>query len=126
MQVRVLFCSAILSSLFLLGCASYGNKQITQQETVEKIEIGKTTKADVKALLGEPAEVIFSDNGDEDWAYIYSKSTVRATSFIPVVGIVAGGADTKTSTLKVRFNKEGVVQKLGKGQTTGGGGSVFD
>ncbi len=115
----------ICLALFV-GCASYGNKQITEQDTVDKIVIGKSTKAEVKEILGEPSEVIFTDSGDEDWVYLYTRSTTRASSFIPIVGLVAGGVDTKTNTLRLRFNKEGVVSRIGKGQAKGGAGSILD
>lgn len=105
---------------------SYGNKQITDYDTIEKIEINKTTKDGVKELIGEPSIVEFNDLGDEDWIYTYTRSKARAASFIPIVGLIAGGADMKTDTLRIRFSKDGIVKKIGKGKATGGGGSIFD
>jgi len=48
-----ILCCAVLSILFFVsGCATSGNKQISEAGTVGKIEEGKSTKADVKALAG--------------------------------------------------------------------------
>jgi outer membrane protein assembly factor BamE (lipoprotein component of BamABCDE complex) len=117
---------AVISLILLVGCASYGNKAIMRKDILDNIVVGKSTKAEVKQLLGEPSNVTFSDAGYEDWSYMYVRSTPRATSFIPVVNIVAGGANTNTNTLTLRFNKEGVLTQMGKGQAKGGAGSIFD
>lgn len=102
------------------GCAtaksSVGNKAIADQAVVAKIEKGKSRKADVKALLGDPMAVDFTDAGFEKWLYMYTDVSASASAF-------GGGSHAiKTSTLTVQFDKEGVVQNVGGGQTTGGGG----
>jgi outer membrane protein assembly factor BamE (lipoprotein component of BamABCDE complex) len=117
---------AIVCIMALSGCASFGNKQITNEDTVSKIKIGQSTKSEVKALLGEPTNVCFMDAGEEDWYYTYTRSTMRPASVIPLIGIFAGGSDMQTHNLTIRFGKDGIVQKIGKGTMTGGGGSVFD
>ena len=117
----------ILVSLALLaGCAAYGNKKITDPEIVAKVEKGKSTKANVKEILGNPDTVDFSDTGLEKWIYVYTKHQTRGATFIPVVGMFAGGADVKTDTLTVQFDKDGVVMNVGGGQSTGGGGGLQD
>ena len=121
-------CSILLSILFLVsGCASAGNKQISDASTVAKIEEGKSTKADVKALVGEPTKVNYKDNGNtEVWEYVYKRGQVRPATFIPVVGWFAGGADVTGSTLTILFDDKGVVKKVGSGKISGGGGSLTD
>jgi len=113
--------------IFISGCTTTGNKQISESGTVAKIEEGKSTKADVKALVGEPTKVNFKDNGNtEEWEYVYKRGQVRPASFIPVVGWFAGGADMTGSTLTILFNNAGIVQKVGSGKISGGGGSLTD
>ena len=121
-------CCVLLSILiFISGCTTAGNKQISESGTVAKIEEGKSTKADVKALVGEPTKVNFKDNGNtEEWEYVYKRGQVRPASFIPVVGWFAGGADMTGSTLTILFNNAGIVQKVGSGRISGGGGSLSD
>jgi outer membrane protein assembly factor BamE (lipoprotein component of BamABCDE complex) len=119
---------ALLLSLlcFLLGCASAGNVQISEVSTVAKIEEGKSTKADVRALVGEPTKVNFRDDNTEVWEYVYKRGQVRPATFIPVARWFAGGVDTTGSTLTILFNKDNIVQKVGSGRITGGGGSLTD
>ena len=103
-----------------------GNKQITDDAIVSEIKKGVSTKDDVKKVVGEPSKVNFTDNGEEVWDYHYIRSQMRGASFIPVVGIFAGGSDMNTQTLTIRFDKTGIVKEIGKGRTSGGGGNVLD
>jgi len=121
--MRALFFLALLLS----SCAAVGNKAITDPKVTSKIEKGKTTKAEISKLLGSPSSVDFSDDGRfEKWVYVYTKSQVRGASFIPIVGSFAGGTDVRMDTLTIQFSEAGIVQNLGKGVTTGGGGGLQD
>ncbi len=116
---------ALLAGLLFIGCVStgcatakgtVGNKAITDPAVVAKIEKGKSLKADVKTLLGEPSTVDFTDAGFEKWLYTYMETTFRVSAF------GGGGHSIKTTNLTIQFDKEGVVQNFGVGSTTGGGG----
>ena len=109
----------VLCLVLLVGCATTGNVQISDPATVSKIEEGKTTKAEVRGLVGDPTKVNFDMNKNEIWQYVYSKATAKPASFIPVVGIFAGGADMSGNTLTILFDKNGVVERVGSGKTTG-------
>jgi outer membrane protein assembly factor BamE (lipoprotein component of BamABCDE complex) len=116
----------MLLALALSACASTGNKQITQAGTIAKIEEGRSTKAEVRALVGEPTKVNFQPDRTEVWEYVYSRAQVRPASFVPVVGLFAGGMDVTGRTVTILFNQDGVVEKVGSGSITGGGGSLID
>ncbi len=105
--------------LFFLGCATIGNEQISKSEIISKIEIGKSTKTDMRSLFGEPTKVNFQENGKEIWEYIYKKGQVKPATFIPLVGIFAGGAKIEGNTLTIMFNDKGVVEKYGTGKIEG-------
>lgn len=124
--MKKVFGVLLIMVLLGLGCASQGNKQIAQDEIVNQIEPGVSTKEDVKRLVGEPTMVDFSDSGQEKWVYQYVRAKTRATSFIPVAGMLVGGADTKTHSLTIIFNDDGTVQKMGRGESTGGAGGIQD
>jgi outer membrane protein assembly factor BamE (lipoprotein component of BamABCDE complex) len=111
--------------LVVAGCASWGNEQIRDQSVISQIQPGTTTKEEIRTLIGEPTEITFSDNGDETWKYVLSKTQMRASSFIPIVGLFTGGADMQSYTLTIRF-KDNIVKFVGKGQMTGGGGNILD
>jgi len=116
-----------LAGVAVGGCVSAaGQKKITNQDVVNQIVVGKSTKADVKALLGEPANALPYGDNDEMWMYHYTRGERRATSFIPYAGAFIGGADSKMATLTVRFGSDGIVKYVGKGSMTGGGGGIQD
>lgn len=116
----------VLVFLFAAGCATMGDERIRDTATIDQIEIGVTTKDDVRDMVGYPTKVTFEECGDETWEYVLTKAQTRAASFIPIIGLFAGGMDTQMYTLTVRYDENGVVKKYGRGQTTGGAGSLSD
>ncbi|MCA8050800.1 outer membrane protein assembly factor BamE [Burkholderia arboris] len=107
--------TAILAAaIALAGCASAGNQTLrsaNQSEIDQHVIKGKSTKFDVEAYLGAAESVSFTDSGLEIWQYTYAKQTSKAINFIPVVGILAGGADVDKKVLTILFNDKGVVMK---------------
>ena len=123
---RIYLSAMILIPIFLYGCAyNMGNKQITDKSLISQIKIGETNKEKVRSLLGDPMNVTFTDD-KETWTYVYQKTNIRATSFIPLVGLFAGGHDTKMNNLTIVFREDGIVKSVGSGSTTGGGGGLQD
>jgi len=116
----------LVLSVLLAGCASSGDKRITDDEIVSKIERGKSTKTQVEELIGKPTQVDFTDAGFEKWVYAYTKAQVRGTNFIPLAGMFVGGTDIKTNYLTIQFSKEGIVQNIGRGESEGGAGGLQD
>ena len=74
-------------------------------------EVGVATQADVVKLLGKPMFVTHS-KGDTILAYSKMHATVKPESFIPVVGLFAGGARTKTKTTTFTFGADGLLESI--------------
>lgn len=74
-----------LSLLVLItGCATAGNPAVMDQSVVSQIEIGKSTKADIRRLLGEPtSSSVFQTAGQqhESWGYAYAKHETNGFLF---------------------------------------------
>ena len=94
--------------MLLAGCASGGNQAITQQGSLDRIQEGKSTKADVQHTFGTPARITPLRDG-ELWDYSYSQTNVD-----PVIGI-----SNKTHQLSVFFDKQGIVRKVQTGPDMG-------
>lgn len=93
-----------------LGACSYGAKNLateTHQTIESKLVKGKTTKAEVKAMFGEPQEVS-NKKGQETWGYHYTKTSGK--EWVPFYVTITGNADGKARVLEIVFNKRGVVQ----------------
>ncbi|MFM0265577.1 outer membrane protein assembly factor BamE domain-containing protein [Paraburkholderia sediminicola] len=105
-------CAILSVTASLFGCASYGNESISDQQKVSQIQVGKTTKGDVKNVLGMPGNVSFADNGDEIWTYQHVST--NAAAYIPFVGLFKNGINE--DNLTVRFSSRGIVKAVGQGK----------
>ncbi|WP_310618609.1 hypothetical protein [Flexibacterium corallicola] len=98
--------------LGLAACASAGNETLrseTQVSLDQKFEKGVTTKEQVKTSFGQPQTLNFTDSGNEVWKYRHVRAKAKATNFIPVVDLLAGGQDLKTKELALFFDTNGVL-----------------
>ncbi len=113
----------------ILGCASNdsGTVIILQDpKKLEKIHVNKSTKKQVKELLGEPQSITIHSNETERWVYQtthtdYTEIYVakKALSFVPVpylgtaVGLVDVGQEKieDTHILSLIFNKKGILKQ---------------
>lgn len=93
----------------LVGCASTSGSAGLQNGSADKVIEGKTTLAEVKALLGEPANASTDEKGGKIWSYYWSQSMVT-----PIPGL----NNTETKTLNIRFSKSGVVVAKDNGSNT--------
>jgi hypothetical protein len=59
--------------------------------------------------LGAPTERSLAADGTTKISYIYAESQIRPATFIPFVGLFAGGSDTRTNTVVFEFDQSGVL-----------------
>jgi hypothetical protein len=110
-----------LVTIFLLSaCASAGTK--VDPQTVSSFVKGRTTVAQAEEALGEPNGTSTTTDGSTSLSYTYAHSSVRASTFIPLVGAFVGGTDTKTQSVVLRFDRNGLYQ--GAASTTGNIGAT--
>jgi len=119
------------------GCTSSGTEMLRSPEKLQQIQVNRSTKAQVRALLGEPQKITVHSNETETWTYLSTHSTYTETyaaktaaksaiSFIPVpylgtaVGLADRAIDTgpdkrgETVTLSLTFNKKGLLKESTK------------
>jgi outer membrane protein assembly factor BamE (lipoprotein component of BamABCDE complex) len=111
--------------IFFIGCASVG-RQI-DQSAADKIEKGKSTKADVIALIGSPDRII-KNNDITIFSYHYARVTSKPETFIPVVGPFVGGHNVQSQHIMITFGPDDIVKNVmssysatesNRGMTTG-------
>lgn len=126
-KISLITTSLLLGTVLFTGCAvKTGNDKIenvTQDNILNMIEDGKSTKADVKKAFGEPRNIGFMDNGLEKWEYHHSRSVQKGVNYVPVVNLFVKGTDDTKKTLIVLF--DGNVVKThsfssSEGETMGG------
>lgn len=95
--------------VFLSGCATAGSPKVKDQNLLAKISKGVTTQDEILAMYGKPQVKKTKENGLEVWEYHYVQTEVTAVTFVPVVGLFAGGANSKVDGIEVEFNADKVV-----------------
>ena len=138
----------ILAVVMLLvsGCMSSGNPSVRDEAVTGQIQIGVTTKEEVRKLIGRPNSVskgsgnltaasglpatpyapLALKSNYEVWSYTHISIKTNAATFIPIVGLFAGGATSSVSSLTVYFDDKGVVQFVQSRQSEGLSGMGAD
>lgn len=132
--IRSLVTLLIAIAAGLTGCASGGGTATFHDpDKLQQIRVNKSTKQQVKNVLGEPQSITQHSNETESWVY-QSTSTAytekyaakTALSFVPIpyLGTAVGLADKvvdvgpdkrgETKTLTLTFNKRGVLKETKK------------
>jgi hypothetical protein len=100
--------SAGCLALMLSACMASGVRVTPEQAA--KFERGKTTYTEVITALGPPTTQMLGADGARTVIYGYSEAHPRPASFIPIIGPLVGGADSRTNVVMLRFDAGGVLQ----------------
>ena len=106
----------VLTLLVVSACVSTGTKAITDAGCVSQIEVGKSTQADVAALLGYPITASYGGQGEETWHYTWVTVYPTAFAFAPVIKSVAPSLGETSREFAVTFSQKGTVKSLGENQ----------
>jgi outer membrane protein assembly factor BamE (lipoprotein component of BamABCDE complex) len=94
--------------LILAGCVSSGTK-VTQQQLTQ-FQVGKTTEAEVIAAFGAPTSSSVATDGSKTDVYQHISAHANAATYIPIVGIFAGGAKSTADTAVLNFDQQGILR----------------
>lgn len=126
---KILIMSTVAAAtLMMSGCAvKTGNEtlgKIEKSQLEQAIVKGKSTKVDVKGVLGDPDKTDFDNNSLEKWTYTHTRRDAKAVNYVPVVNWFVAGTNDTTKTLVIIFDDNGVVKNYinsdAKGETKGG------
>jgi len=129
--------SAWLGIVLVVGCVSSGNPSVVDQDRIAQIKLNTSTKEDVKRILGPP-NTISRHSGSysvypglppsstltnvEVWSYTHINVDVDAATFIPIVGLFAGGATSNINTFTAVFDEQGIIRHISASQSQGRSG----
>ena len=120
----------------ILGCVSSGNPNVRDETLTSQIQINVSSKEDVRRILGQPNSTS-KQSGSlvmipglpaspgtvvESWNYTHIDVEVDGATFIPIVGLFAGGATSNVSSFTVIFDDKRVVRHISSTQSTGQSG----
>jgi len=92
----------------LAGCMSSGTK-VTATEA-SQFKVGTTTEQQVIAALGQPEQSETQTDGTKVETYTHTAAHATAASYVPIVGLFAGGAKGATQSVTFTFNPHGVLK----------------
>ena len=99
--------TAALAVGLLSASASAAVAGDISQAQVAGFRVGVTTYDEVVRALGQPANASVAADGSRSIGYVAVHSHIKAASFIPIVGLFAGGATVASSTTYFTFGPDG-------------------
>lgn len=101
-----------LFSVGLTGCMNVGNTSASDANAIAQIQKGKSTKSDVRRIMGEPNNPYMQD-GKSAWHYQHI--TTSALAAVPFASMVTNTMEEKNVTFY--FDKNDVVEGIESGGT---------
>ena len=103
----------LIISIFISGCASnFGSSETQDFGKYLSLKQGASHKTDVYDNFGQPADIEYFPNDESVWTYFAVSMTTSAASFIPIVGLVAGGSNMDTQVSKFFFDTDNLLLKI--------------
>ena len=115
MKSSILLSAVCVAVLTLLGCASKGNESLrkeTEMSIGSKLTEGKTTKTEVRQMLGSPLKTSFTDGGLEISTYEFNNVTSDAINYVPILNWLGSSASGTKKELVILFDRANVVQRF--------------
>ena len=109
MKLKTLVAPALLLTVAFVAGPGFA-QSITDQQ-MASLKVGTTTYTDVVAQFGRPMTVETSSDGSKVATYSTTKTHTKAASWIPIVGLFAGGAQSDTVSDELTFDSKGVLTK---------------
>jgi hypothetical protein len=114
---------AIVLGAFLVGCAS-GGVHISD-EKIQALKKGETRYTQVVEAWGPASAVVRPSDGSTVATWAFYQATARPETFIPLIGGLIGGADSKSSSVTLRFDTNGVLIDYTSVNASSGMGTGF-
>lgn len=75
-------------------------------------QVGVTTLAEVAAKLGKPGSTTAMSDGTTIVSWVSTRTRVKGASFVPVIGLFAGGAKSQISIKVFTFGPDGLLKSF--------------
>ena len=100
----------ITIACLLSSCSvNQGNTAIKDFGKYANLEKNKTTKTQVYKSFGQPHNVEYVSSSSQ-WTYYNTQSSMSGATFIPFVGLIAGGTNNQIFAADFFFNAKGILE----------------
>lgn len=100
-------------------CACSTEGAYMKPERAQELEQSITTAEELEKALGIPTVTVPLEDGRTLWVYQGIYKQANAASYIPYVGLVAGGNNKKCTRLSVQVDREGKLSHWNYSSGTG-------
>lgn len=100
-----------LAATLGLASAAWAAKPITDDD-LAALKLGTTTYDEVVARFGKPVQLERSSDGTRTLTYTMIKTHTKLATFVPVVGLFAGGAKGSVVTDRFSFGPDGRLSNV--------------
>ena len=100
----------LLVAALISACASSGVKISDAQ--LGALKKGSTTADEVVSIFGSPTTRTKLADGALVLQYVYAQAQIRASTFIPVVGMFTGGSDIRSNITILKFDLSGKLAEI--------------
>lgn len=104
-------CFALLAAVSLSSCATVGSKNLEDIGNYVSLKEGQSTKADVFDRFGQPADVVYTGTvaaSPSKWTYIKADMHINGWTYVPYVGVLAGGTSEEHMIATFQFDQKGL------------------
>lgn len=108
------FVAGFIALSIVTGCVSSGNAALKDQtnETMRQRLAEGMSQNEVRAAIGDPFNVSYTDGGLEIWNYEYIEGQMTAQSFIPIASMFSSGVEGKKKQLVILFDEDAKVKRF--------------
>ncbi|MEM8562400.1 MAG: hypothetical protein AAGF57_09210 [Pseudomonadota bacterium] len=99
----------LLSCMALCACVGVGEQRVAEPVPIMDLSESETFKPEVFEVLGLPWDIFHNSESDSTaWVYLYSEIGIgNPLTYVPYVGLVAGGANVYSFARAYCFNPNG-------------------
>lgn len=112
MHIVAKFSVSLTVAFVLSACTTIGNKNLDNVGSYISLRENESTKANVYEVFGQPHDVRPSTADETVWVYYRIYSRPSAWTYVPFVGMVAGGAARDMTFAYFSFDTAGTLQKI--------------
>jgi hypothetical protein len=102
----------LLAFVLCSGCSHhFGPAALQDIGRYTTLQPGLSTKADVYQRFGQPSDVLTNTEGTR-WSYIQVDMSIHGATFVPFVGLIAGGSNMAVTSAMFYFDATGQYQRV--------------
>lgn len=89
-----------------------GNDEVVRVENFLKVHVGTSSKLDVYDVFGQPHDVLYGESGTSVWWYFQVQVSPHGATFVPLIGLFAGGGNQDKTEATFRFDDDGTLSDI--------------